>query len=100
VAARARCTGWAQRACPQPLIASATSPIALREKVAHEIVHRLAQAKSHTALILPLKGVETWDLPGEPLHDPEGLGAFVNAVQAAASHVKIHCLSCISWTRT
>jgi uncharacterized protein (UPF0261 family) len=70
------------------LIASATSPIALREKVAHEIVHRLAQAKAHTALILPLKGVEAWDLPGEPLHDPEGLSAFINAVQAAAAHVK------------
>lgn len=28
-------------------------------------------------------GVEPWDRPGEPLHDPEGLAAFVDAMRVA-----------------
>ncbi|HEY9096919.1 MAG TPA: Tm-1-like ATP-binding domain-containing protein, partial [Hydrogenophaga sp.] len=31
-----------------------------------------------TCLLLPLGGVEQWDRPGEPLHDPEGLKAFAD----------------------
>lgn len=27
-------------------------------------------------LLLPLQGVEEWDRPGEPAHDPEALAAF------------------------
>jgi len=65
------------------LIASATSPPALRRTIAAEIGARLAQAQGPCCLLLPLRGVEQWDQPGEPLHDPEGLQAFVDAMRSA-----------------
>jgi uncharacterized protein (UPF0261 family) len=65
------------------LIASATSPPALRGTIAAEIGARLAAARGPSCLLLPLRGVEQWDRPGEPLHDAEGLAAFVDAMRAA-----------------
>ena len=32
---------------------------------------------------MPLHGVEEWDRPGEPLHDPEGLAAFTDEFRKA-----------------
>lgn len=65
------------------LIASATSGAALRRAIAQEITQRLGAATGPTCLLMPLKGVEQWDQPGEPLHDPEGLAAFTAALRAA-----------------
>jgi uncharacterized protein (UPF0261 family) len=65
------------------LIASATSAPPLRRAIAQEIGARLAQASGPTCLLLPTRGVEQWDQPGEPLHDPEGLAAFLDAMRAA-----------------
>jgi len=65
------------------LIASASSAPPLRRAIAGEIGARLAQASSPTCLLLPLRGIEQWDRPGEALHDPEGLQAFVGAMRAA-----------------
>jgi uncharacterized protein (UPF0261 family) len=65
------------------LIASATSAPSLRRAIAQEIGARLAQARGPTCLLLPTRGVEQWDQPGEPLHDPEGLAAFLDAMRAA-----------------
>ena len=65
------------------LIASATSGPALRQRIATEIGQRLGQAHGPTCLLLPCGGVEAWDRPGEPLHDAEGLNAFVSAMRAA-----------------
>ena len=65
------------------LIASATSGPALRQAVAGEIASRLAQAAGPVCLLLPNLGVEQWDRAGEPLHDPEGLAAFLTAMRAA-----------------
>lgn len=65
------------------LIASATSGPALRRTIAAEIGARLGTARGPTALLLPLHGVEQWDRPGEPLHDPEGLAAFTAAMRAS-----------------
>ncbi len=65
------------------LIASATSPEPMRRQIASEIVSRLAEAKGPSCLLLPCRGVQAWDLPGEPLHDPQGLQAFVGAMRAA-----------------
>lgn len=67
------------------LIASATSPAPLRRTIAREIGARLGAAKGPTCLLLPLGGVEQWDRPGEPLHEPEGLAAFVDAMRAAVA---------------
>ncbi len=66
------------------LIASATSAPPLRRAIAAEIGARLAGARGPVCLLLPLRGVEQWDRPGEPLHDEEGLRAFVDAMRAAA----------------
>ena len=65
------------------LIASATSNAALRRRIAAQIGRQLAQATGPCCLLLPLSGVEAWDRPGQPLHDPEGLSAFIEAMRAA-----------------
>ncbi len=63
------------------LLASALSAPAFRRGVATEIASRLARAEGATCVLLPLKGIEGWDRPGEPLHDPEGLAAFTGALR-------------------
>ena len=50
---------------------------------------RLGQAKGPACLLLPLRGIEQWDQPGEPLHDPEGLAAFVEAMRGAVAPVRV-----------
>jgi uncharacterized protein (UPF0261 family) len=65
------------------LIASATSAPATRREIAREIGARLAQARGPTCLLLPLRGVEQWDRPGEALHDAAGLQAFMSAMRGA-----------------
>jgi uncharacterized protein (UPF0261 family) len=67
------------------LIASATSAAPLRRTIAAEIGARLAAAKGPSCLLLPLRGVEQWDRPGEPLHDADGLAAFIAAMRAAVA---------------
>ncbi|WP_088280209.1 Tm-1-like ATP-binding domain-containing protein [Ideonella sp. A 288] len=67
------------------LIASATSAAPLRRAIAAEIGARLARATGPTCLLLPLRGIEQWDRPGEPMHDPEGLATFVDAMRAAVA---------------
>jgi uncharacterized protein (UPF0261 family) len=60
------------------LIASVCIDAPMRRTVAREIAQRLAEAQGPTCVLLPTGGVEEWDRPGEPLHDPEGLGALVD----------------------
>lgn len=73
------------------LIASATSPPALRAAIAAEMVQRLAAATGPVCLLLPLGGIEQWDKPGQPLHDPEGLQAFITALRQALP-ATVHCI--------
>lgn len=75
------------------LIASTVATPALRRQIAGEIVSRLAEATGPTCLLLPEGGVQAWDLPGEPLHDPEGLAAFSAALKAQAQRVDLRALS-------
>ena len=63
------------------LLASASTPPAMRRKVARAIGDRLAQAKGPTCLLLPCGGIEEWDRPGQALHDPESLEAFVDEMR-------------------
>ena len=66
-----------------------------RRALAEEIVCRLEKAEGPTRYFLPRHGVEEWDRPGEPAHDPEGLTAFVEASEAAAENrVAITALDC------
>jgi uncharacterized protein (UPF0261 family) len=69
------------------LISSATSPPAMRQEVAAQIVARLAKATAPCCLMIPLHGVQAWDLPGEPLHDPAGLALMNQSLVTAASKV-------------
>lgn len=66
------------------LIASATLDASQRAEVAAHIAQRLAQAQGPCVLMLPLQGLHAWDRTGEPLHDPQGLAAFMAAMPAAA----------------
>jgi uncharacterized protein (UPF0261 family) len=65
------------------LIASVVIDADMRREVAREIASRLRQATDAVHLVLPLQGIEEWDRPGAPLHDPAGLAAFMTEMQAA-----------------
>ena len=67
------------------LIASVCIEPAMRREVAREIGQRLAKATGPVTLLLPTQGIEGWDRPGEPMHDPEGLAALVDELPRAAA---------------
>ncbi|MDZ7920515.1 Tm-1-like ATP-binding domain-containing protein [Rhodoferax sp.] len=67
------------------LIASVCVDHDMRRSVARAIADRLAEATGPTCLLLPTGGVEQWDRPGEPLHDPEGLSTFLNEMTHVVS---------------
>jgi uncharacterized protein (UPF0261 family) len=65
------------------LLASATSRPEDRRSIARAIADKLATATAPIAFVLPGGGVQQWDRDGEPLHDPQGLAAFVEEMRAA-----------------
>lgn len=67
------------------LIASSMCDQALRREIAGEIAQRLRAAAGPSCLLLPLRGIEEWDRPGQPLHDPAGLAVFIAAVRGEAA---------------
>ncbi|MDE2362207.1 MAG: Tm-1-like ATP-binding domain-containing protein [Hyphomicrobiales bacterium] len=67
------------------LIASIAATADERRGVARLIASKLARAKGPTAYIMPLRGVEAWDRPGEPLHDAPALQAFIDEARACAA---------------
>ena len=52
-----------------------------RREAARSILRKLDRALGPVAFILPAGGIEEWDQPGQPLHDPEGLQAFVDTIR-------------------
>ena len=54
-----------------------------RRETAREIGKRLSGAKGPVEVLLPLQGIEEWDKPGEPAHDPDGLAAFIDEMRSA-----------------
>jgi len=60
------------------LIASVCIDAPMRRDVAREIGRRLADALGPSCVLLPVQGIEEWDRPGQPLHDPDGLAALVD----------------------
>lgn len=51
------------------------------EQVGHEAVRRLSRTKGDACLMLPLRGVSRYSIPGGPLHDPAGDRAFFAALK-------------------
>lgn len=54
-----------------------------RRAMARTIAERLAMAQGPVVVILPTRGGNEWDRPEGPLHDAEGLAAFVQELRAA-----------------
>jgi uncharacterized protein (UPF0261 family) len=76
------------------LIGSITTDIEGRRETARIIGHKLSKALGPVAFILPTGGIEEWDQVGEPLHDPEGLQAFIDEMRSAVkSPVELHEIS-------
>lgn len=65
------------------LIASVTSGADGRRAIARVIGEKLAKAEGPVAFILPKGGIQQWDRPGEALHEPEALAAFLDAMRQA-----------------
>jgi uncharacterized protein (UPF0261 family) len=63
------------------LIVSAVLTGEERREAAREMGRRLAQAQAPVHVILPARGIEEWDKPGGPMHDPEGLTAFLDEMR-------------------
>ena len=47
-----------------------------RRALMRNVAGRLGDARAPVHFLLPLQGVEEWDKPGEPAHDPDGLAAM------------------------
>jgi uncharacterized protein (UPF0261 family) len=60
------------------LIASVGIDANMRREFAQELASRLRQAKGPVHLVLPKLGIEEWDRPGAPMHDPEGMTALLD----------------------
>ncbi|MBL9046127.1 MAG: Tm-1-like ATP-binding domain-containing protein [Tabrizicola sp.] len=65
------------------LLSSVVLDAEARRKVARTIMGKLARAKGETVFILPTQGGNEWDREGGPLHDAEGLAAFVQEIRTA-----------------
>lgn len=60
------------------LIASVVIDAEMRREFARELASRLRLARGPVHLLLPVLGIQEWDRPGAPLHDPEGLTALLD----------------------
>ncbi len=52
-----------------------------RRETAREIANRLSQSTTPAHVLLPIQGIEEWDRPGQPAHDPNGLKAFLEEMR-------------------
>ena len=52
-----------------------------RRETAREVSRRISKSKAPVHVILPNQGIEEWDRPGEPAHDPDGLAAFLDEMR-------------------
>lgn len=65
------------------LIASVTTTAAERCELARTIAAKLNAATGATALLVPTRGIHAWDLEGQPMHDPDGHQAYVEAFRGS-----------------
>lgn len=64
------------------LLGSVTTDVEGRRRTAASIARKLEGASAPVAFILPAGGIQQWDQEGEPLHDPAGLSAFLEAMKS------------------
>ena len=67
------------------LIKSSALNVEERRETAREVCARLGQSNAPVHVILPVRGIEEWDRPGQPAHDPEGLQAFIDEMRNAVA---------------
>lgn len=73
------------------LLGSVTTPSDGRRDIARIIGEKLAMSAGPVAFLLPTSGIQEWDQPGEPLHEPDALAAFVEAMRASLpANVEAH----------
>lgn len=73
------------------LIASVSATTDEKRNLAQLVCERLCEARGPTALLLPRRGIHAWDMAGQPMHDPEGHVAFLDAFRAAAhAPIELH----------
>jgi len=73
------------------LLASVAANAAEKRVLAQAMGERLRAAHAPTALLLPRRGIHAWDLPGEPMYDPDGHRDFMDAIRdAAPPQVDLH----------
>jgi uncharacterized protein (UPF0261 family) len=60
------------------LLASVTATGDERRRVARHIAEKLALAGAPTVYLVPQRGIEGWDIAGEPMYAPEALAAFLD----------------------
>ena len=65
------------------LIGSVTVSPRERREVARVVAAKLQGANAPVAFLLPAGGIQEWDREGEPLHEPDALAAFLDAMRAA-----------------
>ncbi|ANK76309.1 hypothetical protein FA04_27360 (plasmid) [Ensifer adhaerens] len=63
------------------LLGSVTTSAHGRREIARVIGGKLAGTGAEVAFILPLKGIQEWDQPDEPLFEPEALDAFIDEMR-------------------
>lgn len=77
------------------LIKSAAFNAEERRALVYDLTARLEGATGPTHFFLTAGGVEEWDRPGGPAHDPEGLAAFVaEARRVMPGRVEMTDLAC------
>ncbi|MEC3860822.1 Tm-1-like ATP-binding domain-containing protein [Mesobacterium sp. TK19101] len=54
-----------------------------RRQMARAMCDKLSGARGPVVFLLPLLGGNEWDRPGGPLHDAEGLAAFIDEMRAS-----------------
>ena len=60
-----------------------------------DIAKRLSVAKGPVHVLMPTYGVEEWDKPDQPAHDPDGLAAMVDEVaRTIKDPIQLSMLEC------
>lgn len=65
-----------------------------RRALVRDIAKRLEGAKGPVHVLMPAQGIEEWDKPGEPAHDPEGLESMVDEMRKAFAQDRLSLLEC------